>query len=181
MNEVPRGVDNGALSADLCSRRTLHRHRTLSSAPPPIPMPSPLSPLHALRALVALGSVLALGACDVPAAQSSAASVTINPLRAEPATPAMTGRFRVVYGEVEDSTYARWQDDFREARFLEGVAEWLNEWIALPQDVTLGFEACGEPNAYYHPEQRAVSLCYELVEDLDDALGGEGTRRAPRR
>ena len=138
-------------------------------------MPSPLSPLPAVRGLFALGCALALGACDLPAAQAPG-GVAISPLRAEPArarSAEMTGRFRVVYGAVEDSTYAQWQDDFRQARFLEDVAEWLNGWIALPHDVTIGFEKCGEPNAYYHPERRSVSLCYELVGDLDDALGGD--------
>ena len=137
-------------------------------------MPSPLSPFPALRGIFALGSILALGACDLPAAQPPATSIAINPLRAEPTAPAMTGQFRVVYRAVDDSTYAQWQNDFREARFLEDVTEWLNGWIALPRDVSIGFEKCGEPNAYYHPESRSVSLCYELVEDLDDALGGEG-------
>ncbi|MBD0320886.1 MAG: hypothetical protein ICV87_11170, partial [Gemmatimonadetes bacterium] len=137
-------------------------------------MPSPLS-LPPPRGLFALASALALGACDLPAAQRpQGAPVTISPLRAEPAAPPeMTGQFRVVYGEVDDSTYAQWQDDFREARFLEDVAEWLNGWIALPHDVTIGFEKCGEPNAYYHAERRSVSLCYELVGDLDAALGGD--------
>ena len=137
-------------------------------------MSSPLSPLPAPRGLFALGCALVLGACDLPAAQAPA--VAISPLRAESAAapaPAMTGQFRVVYSAVDDSTYAQWQDDFREARFLEDVAEWLNGWIALPHDVTIGFEKCGQPNAYYHAEKRSVSLCYELVGDLDDALGGE--------
>jgi hypothetical protein len=130
-------------------------------------MPSPLS------ALLALGAALALASCDLPAAQ-----VPVSPLRAEPAAraakPAMAGKFRVAYRAVDDSTYARWQNDFREARFLEDVVEWLNGWIALPHDVTIGFDRCGEPNAYYHPETRSVSLCYELVQELDDALSAGG-------
>ena len=135
----------------------------------------PLPPLPALRGLLLLGFALALGACDLPPAQAPASAIyAISPLRAEPpAVPAVSGKFRVVYAAVDDSTYAQWQDDFREARFLEGVAEWLNGWIALPKDVTIGFEKCGEPNAYYDPEKRAVSLCYELVDDLDAVLGGD--------
>jgi hypothetical protein len=141
-------------------------------------MPSLSSSLPAARGIFALCATLALGACDLPATRDPAvAALSINPLRAEPAAgarPAMTGSFRVAYRAVDDSTYARWQNDFREARFLEDVAGWLNEWIALPKDVTIGFEKCGEPNAYYHPETRSVSLCYELVEDLDDALAADG-------
>lgn len=130
-----------------------------------------------------LGAVLALGACDLPVSRTPASAASaISPLRSEPAPPpparpAMTGSFRVAYRAVDDSTYARWQDDFRKARFLEDVAGWLNEWIALPKDVTIGFEKCGEPNAYYHPETHSVSLCYELVEDLDDALDGAGDEK----
>ncbi|HEX8360075.1 MAG TPA: DUF4344 domain-containing metallopeptidase [Longimicrobium sp.] len=137
-------------------------------------MPPPLA--RSVRALLTLGAALVLASCDLPAAQVPA--VPVNPLRAEPAAPAakpaMTGKFRVAYRAVDDSTYARWQNDFRDARFLEDVAEWLNGWIALPHDVTIGFDRCGEPNAYYHPETRTVSLCYELVADLDDALAADG-------
>ena len=132
-------------------------------------MPSPL-----FSPLAVLGAALALGACDLPVTKDAAGTVVPAAFRAEPSKSAMAGSFRVEYDAVEDSTYARWQADFRKARFLEGVAEWLNGWIALPADVTIRFDSCGEPNAFYQPDTRSISLCYELVEDLDRALGGEG-------
>jgi hypothetical protein len=137
-------------------------------------MPSPPFRTPAARGLFALAAALALGACDLPVTREAGGAPAPAALRAEAAKPVMAGRFRVAYGAVEDSTYAQWQKDFREARFLEGVADWLNGWISLPADVTLRFESCGEPNAFYHPDERAISLCYELVDDLDRALGGEG-------
>ena len=43
----------------------------------------------------------------------------------------------MAYAPVRDSTFAGWQEDFRRARFLEDVADWMNGWIRLPTDVTL--------------------------------------------
>ena len=85
----------------------------------------------------------------------------------------LTGTFRVRYPGVRDATYAEWRGDFRRARFLEDLAAWLNGWIALPRGVTLVFDECGEPNAFYEPEKREVVVCYELVEELDQVFADE--------
>ena len=37
--------------------------------------------------------------------------------------------FRVVYAPVRDTTFARWQNDFRQAHFLEDIASWMNGWV----------------------------------------------------
>jgi hypothetical protein len=127
---------------------------------------------HILAPLLA---TVAVAACDAPSARAGhlpPAEAGRVPA-AVPSEPRLTGRFLVEYVPVEDPTYARWQMEFREGRFLEDVADWLNQWIALPHDVRLGFEACGEPNAFYRPEDRTVALCYEMVDDLEAALAGE--------
>jgi len=131
------------------------------------------------RGLLALCAALLVTSCDLPRGGTSRTVSLASGFRAAPAVPAMTGRFRVAYRPVADPVFARWQNDFREARFLDDVAAWLNGWIALPHDVVLGFESCGQPNAFYYAERRTVALCYELVDDLDRALGGdEGDEQA---
>ncbi|HEX8696252.1 MAG TPA: DUF4344 domain-containing metallopeptidase [Longimicrobium sp.] len=90
-----------------------------------------------------------------------------------PAPAGLTGRFVVAYDRVREPVYAKWEEEFRRARFLEGIASWLNDWIALPRNVTLRFSECQEPNAFYDEETDSVVLCYELVEDLDRVFADE--------
>jgi hypothetical protein len=84
----------------------------------------------------------------------------------------LKGAFRVEYRAPDSEGYLPLRDDLLRGGFLEEMAVLLNGWIALPEDVALAFAECGEPNAFYEPEQRAVILCYELVEDLDRAYAG---------
>jgi hypothetical protein len=133
---------------------------------PPVPMRSVLRPTLAFAALL-------MASCDAPAAEAgprAAPAGAVSALRPAAATPRLSGRFVVAYTPVRDTVYARWQEEFRRGRFLEDVAGWLNGWIALPRDVRIGFEACGEPNAFYRPEDRTVALCYEMVDDLESAM-----------
>ena len=124
-------------------------------------------------ALCALGL---LAACDEPArdadARPRAAAPAPVPAEAQPPLEG-AGAFVVAYGEVEDTLFARWQGEFRQNEYLEGIAEWLNGWIALPANVTLAFAECGEPNAFYQEDDRAVLLCLELVEELDTIFAGD--------
>ena len=50
------------------------------------------------------------------------------------------------------------------------VAKSLNEVIALPYDVYLNFDKCGEPNAFYNPEVKEITMCYEFLLDFEQAL-----------
>ncbi|HEU0053145.1 MAG TPA: DUF4344 domain-containing metallopeptidase [Longimicrobium sp.] len=134
------------------------------------------------RSAPALLLALATIACDTPgrAAPPSADAATRG-FRAEHApaavaqapAPELKGAFRVAYPAAKDATFAEWRNDYRNARFLEGLAEWLNGWIALPSDITLVMGECGEPNSFYEPKDREVIVCYELVEDLDGMFSEE--------
>jgi hypothetical protein len=46
----------------------------------------------------------------------------------------------------------------------------LNEIIALPYDVYLNFDECGEPNAFYNPAVKEITMCYEFLLDFEQAL-----------
>lgn len=46
----------------------------------------------------------------------------------------------------------------------------LNELIALPYDVFLNFDECGEPNAFYNPEVKEITMCYEFLADFEEAF-----------
>lgn len=126
---------------------------------------------------------LALAACapgdapgrEVEAVRGPAVAAAAGDWDVDVAAPEDTGDFRVAYVPVADPRYRRWQADFRHAGVLEGIARGLNEWIALPADVTLVMAECGgDPNAFYDPETRTITLCFEVIEHLDAVFGSEG-------
>ncbi len=49
---------------------------------------------------------------------------------------------------------------------LAEITQPLNEIIALPYDVYLNFDKCGEPNAFYNPEAKEITMCYEFLDDF---------------
>jgi hypothetical protein len=57
-----------------------------------------------------------------------------------------------------------------EERSLEEAAAELNKAFSLPHDILIGYDECGEPNAFYDPEKKQVTVCYELAEDLYEAF-----------
>ncbi|HLL75536.1 MAG TPA: DUF4344 domain-containing metallopeptidase [Pyrinomonadaceae bacterium] len=129
-------------------------------------------------AAFALASLLAAAACGVGGNRNVSRNATPTPTppaveshvpsgfkpSAEKARDA--GDFKYVYSPVKNKKYAGWRRELMQERVLEEIAGELNKQLALPEDVTLSFDQCGEVNAYYDPERRRVSLCYELLEDL---------------
>ncbi|PRC45470.1 hypothetical protein C6A85_94995, partial [Mycobacterium sp. ITM-2017-0098] len=53
------------------------------------------------------------------------------------------------------------------AQLLEALAATVNETFNLPNDVRLLGQQCGDPNAFWDPNEQAVVLCYE---DADFAV-----------
>lgn len=56
------------------------------------------------------------------------------------------------------------------AESLVEVTKPLNEIIALPYDVYLNFDKCGEPNAFYNSEVKEITMCYEFLEEFEEAF-----------
>ncbi|MEL6615300.1 MAG: DUF4344 domain-containing metallopeptidase, partial [Bacteroidota bacterium] len=69
--------------------------------------------------------------------------------------------------------FASIRDMSRRERRLEGTAESLNASYPLPRNVSLAFEECGQPNAYYSPRDAAVAFCYEMFGFLQSTLGSQ--------
>ena len=82
------------------------------------------------------------------------------------------GDFYVERGDNPNPPYA-WRDSaaayLREVRLLEDNAEWLNANYRLPYDVAILGAECGVVNAFYSPAQKAIIMCYELVDAALDA------------
>lgn len=75
---------------------------------------------------------------------------------------AAQGRFQVQYvqppAEIEPLIAA-----IREAGVIEAAADHVSTALQLPRDVPIVFDTCGQPNAFYDPDAKAISFCYEFV------------------
>lgn len=85
---------------------------------------------------------------------------------AGPAAPVPTGRVVVDY-EIAPAALRPLRDRLRASRLLDTLAVGLNDTLAFPENIVLSAGECGEPNAFYRPELRRVTLCYELLDELD--------------
>ena len=124
-------------------------------APPAAPEPPP-----ALRAVLA-------------AAAADPAAVAVDGLAAVAADEAARGRLVLVWEEPgEEKTRALAQALAESKLFPELVRE-LNATFRLPHELTVRFADCGEANAFYDEEARAVLMCWELVQAEADAFKAE--------
>ncbi|MEE8525119.1 MAG: DUF4344 domain-containing metallopeptidase [Thermoanaerobaculia bacterium] len=93
-----------------------------------------------------------LDGCVLP---SAAVEVVYEP----PADPALTEIATAISGHA----------------IFEEVATYVTANIAIPRTLPIRFTACGEPNAYYSPDQGEVIMCYELLALARDILGDAGS------
>jgi hypothetical protein len=64
--------------------------------------------------------------------------------------------------DLQEVLAAALQDE----QVFEMIADALNQTLKFPADVPIAHLTCGEENAYYDPDQRAMLLCYELLEKI---------------
>jgi len=81
----------------------------------------------------------------------------------------------VEYLSPRNSSYRRYFDGLRERKVLEEMAGTLG-FIRLPAPLTLRTKQCGESNAMYDSDDRSVSFCYELVDELVRDAPGAAAR-----
>ncbi len=95
-----------------------------------------------------------------------------------PAAPTSGQGFRALAPTYEKDDYADVAAELERGRVLEEIADALNEALTLPVELGLKFAECGEPNAYYDPNDRTVSVCFELIEHYYEALADEFEKEA---
>lgn len=74
------------------------------------------------------------------------------------------GAFKYLYAPVSNPANTQRQSQAQRARVLETVSTMLNVQLAIPVDVTIALTECGVANAFYDPETRQISMCYELLD-----------------
>ena len=78
------------------------------------------------------------------------------------------GDFIPVYVQVENEKYAEFNRRFKDQKVIEDITDSLNEALALPVDVNVTFKDCGQINAWYYPNTKTVTMCYEFMEFFYD-------------
>jgi hypothetical protein len=66
-------------------------------------------------------------------------------------------------------------DRLKKRHTLEFLAEFISP-LQLPHRFHLATEECGESDAFYSPDEWKLTLCYELVEDLERVAPKPGQR-----
>ncbi len=78
------------------------------------------------------------------------------------------GSLKLVYGKLTAAHRNEIAKIFREERLFEDVLEQLNAGLVLPQTVEVRLLECGEANAFYDSDEKAILLCYEAFEHFVD-------------
>lgn len=107
----------------------------------------------------AQGGATAQTSADVAAAQARAAA------------PAADGELVVSYTEGLTADDRRTEASLRKNKALETIAAYVNRRIALPYNVPVEAKSCGTSDAYWDPTARAITYCYEFLEQIEPAFG----------
>ncbi|QOV37919.1 hypothetical protein IM697_05780 [Streptomyces ferrugineus] len=107
----------------------------------------------------------------------------VRPVRAT-ASPSVSGSLVVSYEKPKKAADRQAEAFLRRTKALEGVASYADAIIRLPYDVPLRAKSCGEANAFWNPETKDITYCYEFVDALrpiyekQETEGGAGQRAA---
>jgi hypothetical protein len=80
------------------------------------------------------------------------------------------GDFIVAYEDAASQTQLEYARYLQQQGFLESLVSNLNKQIALPHNVGVVAAPCGQPNAYWAPDQKTVVVCYELFEYMGEVF-----------
>lgn len=78
-------------------------------------------------------------------------------------TACLAQQFIPVYEAASDPVHRSIAAGLRQEMVLEQLTNTFNQIIQLPSDVMLSMGECGTPNAYYDPDTRKITMCYELL------------------
>ena len=80
----------------------------------------------------------------------------------------------IVFLTIESPSDSRYKDIFKALKnknAMNDIVEDFNNTIKLPNDIEVIFSECDEENAFYNPETKKITVCYELIRkyvDLSD-------------
>ena len=91
------------------------------------------------------------------------------------ATAPDDGDFKVISVPVKNAKYTELDKYVKDRKMLENAADDLNKNLALPWDITIVAKDCdGTVNAFYNPNDRSITICYEFMELFQKLYLGQG-------
>ena len=72
-----------------------------------------------------------------------------------------SGSLKITYKTTRNPELRELAQILKEERVFD-IALPLAKQLRLPQDLPVTFQECGEDNAFYDPETRSITMCYEL-------------------
>jgi hypothetical protein len=81
--------------------------------------------------------------------------------------PLDKGDFKVGFSPLSKQETPEKEMPKDEMEIIQEIATALNSFIALPKDIYLNFDTCGEPNAFYSSYSAEITFCYELGEQYE--------------
>jgi len=80
-----------------------------------------------------------------------------------------TKKATITYGKATEDTQMV-ADMLKASGAVEAVTAEITAMVRLPNDITVGVETCGESNAFWSPDDRKLTLCYEIVQSYYDNI-----------
>lgn len=77
------------------------------------------------------------------------------------------GDFKVGFSPITKSQNPKKDMPKDEKETFQEIATALNSFIALPKDIYINLDTCGEANAFYSPETAEITFCYELLDQYE--------------
>lgn len=74
------------------------------------------------------------------------------------------GRVLPFYGDIQTPKQAQILEAIKRSKFAERMAQLTQGTTRLRQDLSIGFESCGNPNAFFDPQRSAIIFCVEMIE-----------------
>ena len=86
--------------------------------------------------------------------------------------PATAGAGQVTFVMNDDDLSEEMAALVRDSQLFEFLAEHINGFFKLPEDLTIVIRTCDEANAFYDPETRELIMCSELFDYLYEQAKG---------
>ncbi len=80
------------------------------------------------------------------------------------------GKFVVLEPTIESEALSEELQTMRGDAMLQDLADSVNALFVIPENIGLRFSECEESNAYFSVEDKEITLCAELLADMDKSL-----------
>jgi hypothetical protein len=84
----------------------------------------------------------------------------------EPAPNPDDGDFLIRWDNPSDDYHRQIRDALQGTGYFEVLADALNDVFILPNDIPITHTECRAVNAFYNPNYRSISMCYEMYDHI---------------